>query len=110
MGCVWSHPDESFYHEFFVGRPEKKEKVKRNAVARESIQLRRSVAKADGKDVEVGVVQKPEAEEVEGHELTYEEQLARADLRIYQQEMNERKIEEIYLAHRAIAKNRDSFF
>ena len=46
-------------------------------------------------------------------ELTYEEQVARADLRIYQEEMNAKKAEEehrVFLIHRAINGNGDWVF
>ena len=46
-------------------------------------------------------------------ELTYEEQVARADLEIYQEEMKAKKAEEehrLYLIHRAINGNGDWVF
>ncbi len=108
MGCVPSRPSESFYQEIFGERSEKKA-AKKQAAMEKSIQSKKDVSnfKHSGKTEMVS------KNHDDTRELTYEEQVARADLRIYQQEMEAKKAEEehrVYLIHRAINGNGDWVF
>ena len=109
MGCVPSRPSESFYHEVFCERPEKKAKEKRTNT-RKNIKSKKDKSNPEHLDAKTKVLSK---DHDDSRELTYEEQVARADLRIYQEEMEAKKAEEerrIYLIHRAINGNGDWVF
>ncbi len=109
MGCVPSRPSESFYREIFGGPTEKKAKEKQNAT-KKNIQSKKDMPKPEDTDAKTQVVSK---DQDDSRQLTYEEQVARADLRIYQQEMEAKKAEEehrVYLIHRAINGNGDWVF
>ena len=109
MGCVPSRPSESFYQEIFSEQPEKKPKEKQAATKRD-IQSKKDVSNPEDLDAKTDVVSKNHDDI---RELTYEEQVARADLRIYEQEMKAKKAEEehrVYLMHRAINGDGDWVF
>ena len=109
MGCVPSRPSESFYHEYFAARPEKKAK-ERQTTTKKNIQSKKDKSNPEHLDAKTEVVSKNHDD---SRELTYEEQVARADLRIYQEEMEAKKAEEerrVYLIHRAINGNGDWVF
>ena len=109
MGCVPSRPSESFYQELF-GRPtEKKAKEKRTAMEK-NIQNKKDMSNPEDTNTKTEVASKNPDDTCE---LTYEEQVARADLKIYQEEMKAKKAEEehrLYLIHRAINGNGDWVF
>ena len=109
MGCVPSRPSESFYQEIFGERPAKKAKEKQIAT-KKNIQSKKNMSTTEAFDAKTEVASK---DNDDTRELTYEEQVARADLRIYQQEMEAKKAEEehrVYLIHRAINGNGDWVF
>ena len=101
MGCAPSRPSESFYQEFVVDRANKNAKAKKAAVE-EDTQSKQSITKTE--DVTPTTEATKHSPIDEARQLTYEEQIARADLRIYQAEMLVRQAEEdhsVYLMHRA---------
>ena len=109
MGCSPSRPSESFYQEFFGGSTEKKAKKKQTAT-KKSIQSKKDRSNPEDIGAKSEVVSK---NQVDSHEMTYEEQIARADLRIYEEEMKAKKAEEqhrVYLMHRAVNRNGDWVF
>ncbi|KAK0508757.1 hypothetical protein JMJ35_009033 [Cladonia borealis] len=109
MGCVPSRPSESFYQEYFARRPEKNTKAKQTAT-KKNIQSKKDKSNPEHLDAKTEVASK---DHDDPRELTYEEQVARADLRIYQEEMEAKKAEEehrVYLIHRAINGNGDWVF
>lgn len=109
MGCVPSRPSESFYQELFCERPEKETKEKKIAT-KKNMQSKKDMPNPEDLDAKTEGVSK---DHDDSHKLTYEEQVARADLRIYQEEMNAKKAEEenrVYLIHRAINGNGDWVF
>ena len=109
MGCVPSRPSESFYQEIFGSSTEKKAKEKQIAT-KKNIQSKKDMSNPEDLDAKTGAAGK---DHDDSRELTYEEQVARADLRIYQQEMEAKKAEEehrVYLIHRAINGNGDWVF
>ena len=109
MGCVPSRPSESFYQECFCPRPEKKTKEKQTT-AKKDIQSKKDQSNPEHLDAKTEVASK---DHDDSHKLTYEEQVARADLRIHQEETEAKKAEEerrVYLIHRAINGNGDWVF
>ena len=109
MGCVPSRPSESFYQDLFGEQPEKKAKEKQTAT-KKNIQTKKAMLNPKDVDAKAEVVSKNHDD---SRELTYEEQVARADLRIYPEEMEAKKAEEehrVYLIHRAINGNGDWVF
>lgn len=106
MGCIPSRPSESFYREFFGGSTEKKAKEKQTATTK-NVQSKKDMSNPKDIGAKSEVVIKNHDD---SHKLTYEEQVARADLRIYEEEMKAKKAEEIYLMHRAVNRNGDWVF
>ena len=77
---------------------------------KKNAQSKKDMSNPEDLDAKTEVVSK---EHDDSCKLTYEEQVARADLRIYQQEMKAKKAEEeyrVYLIHRAINGNGDWVF
>ena len=109
MGCVPSRPSESFYQEICGGATQKKAKEKQIAT-KKNIQSKEDMSIPEETDAKTEMASKnPD----DTRELTYEEQVARADLKIYQEEMKAKKAEEehrFYLIHRAINGNGDWVF
>ena len=109
MGCVPSRPSESFYQEILGKQTGKKAKEKQNAT-KKNIRSKKDMSNPEDTDAKTEVASKnPD----DTRELTYEEQVARADLKIYQEEMKAKKAEEehrLYLIHRAINGNGDWVF
>lgn len=106
MGCVPSRPSESFYQEFFGDSTEKNAKEKQTA-QKKNIQSKKDTSAPED------ISWKAEAVSNDSRELTYEEEVARADLRIYEEEMKAKKAEEehrVYLMHCAINRNGDWVF
>ena len=109
MGCVPSRPSESFYQEFFGERTEKRGQKKQTATTK-NIKSKKDMSNPEHIDAKTRVVSK---DHDDSRELTYEEEVARADLRIYEEEMKAKKAEEehrIYLMHCAINRNGDWVF
>ena len=109
MGCVPSRPSESFYQEFFGDSTEKKAKEKQTAT-KKNMQSKKDTSNPKDIRAKTEVVSKNHDD---SREMTYEEQVARADLRIYEEEMKAKKVEEehrVYLMHCAINRNGDWVF
>lgn len=109
MGCVPSRPSESFYQELLGQRTEKKAKEKQTA-AKKNIQSKKDMSNPEGIDGKTEAVSK---DHDDSRKLTYEEEVARADLRIYEEEMKAKKAEEehrVYLMYCAINRNGDWVF
>ena len=109
MGCVPSRPSESFYQDLFGERSEKKAKEKQIAT-KKNIQTKKDMSNPKDADAKTDVVRKNHDD---SRELIYEDQIAQADLRIYQEDMEAKKAEEehrVYLIHRAINGNGDWVF
>ena len=109
MGCVPSRPSESFYQELFGDSTEKKAKEKQTAT-KKNIQSRKDMSNSKDIDAKTGSVTKNHDD---SRGLTYKEEVARADLRIYEGEMNAKRAEEehrFYLMHCAINRNGDWVF
>ena len=115
MGCAPSRPSQSFYQEYFVEHPQKK--------AQESTRKTRSQGKkiAIGELAKQPKMQAPPLKETnyisninkkledrnKANTLTREQEIALADLRIYESEMKARKEEEaatdrVYAMNRAL--------
>ena len=109
MGCAPSRPSESFYQELFGERTEKRGKRKQTAT-KKNIHSKKDVSNPEDIDRKTRSVTKNHDASCE---LTYEEEVARADLRIYEEEMKAKKAEEehrVYLMHCAINSNGDWVF
>ena len=109
MGCVPSRPSKSFYHELFGDSTEKNAKEKQTPT-KKNIQSKKDMSDAKDIGAKSEVVSKSHDD---SREMTYEEQVARADLRIYEEEMKAKKAEEehrVYLMHCAINRNGDWVF
>ena len=75
-----------------------------------NIQNKRAMSNPEHIDAKTGVVTK---DRDDPRELTYEEKVARADLRIYEEEMKAKKAEEeqrVYRMHCALNRNGDWVF
>ena len=85
--------------------------MKENQTAtKKNIQSKKDKSNPEHLDAKTEVASK---DHDDSHKLTYKEQVARADLRIYQEEMEAKKAEEehrVYLIHRAINGNGDWVF
>ena len=109
MGCVLSRPSESFFSELFGQPSETKAKEKHTATTK-NVQSKKAMSNQEHIDAKTGIVSK-DRNDYRG--LTYEEEVARADLRIYKEEMKAKKAEEehrVYRMHCALNRNGDWVF